>query len=152
MKFIETNKDIEDYSIKSKKTFNELLKLIELATSMQETILKQKNEVRRISFGLATIIYILLMILFIMKFYAINIFNVERFLQLTIITFGFIVGISIFSLFRIKTILSEMKVERAAMQELMEVIFNLRKVIPRNSIDLVDMTVLDLRLKRLRFY
>lgn len=142
----------ENYVNESKKTLSELSTLIDLATSMQETILKKKNEMRKTFFTLATIMYVALMILFVIKVYAIDIIDFEKFVQLSIVTFAFLVGILAFSLYRIKYIISEMKVERAAMQELMEVIFNLRKVIPKHSMGLVDMTVLDLRLKRLRFY
>ncbi|EEY5705010.1 hypothetical protein ESC46_26255, partial [Escherichia coli] len=113
---------------------------------------KQRNEIRRITFTLATVIYAALMMLFVIKVYATDIIHFDKFLQVSIFTFAFIAGISTFLLYRIKTILSEMKIERAAMQELMEVIFNLRKIIPKYSIDVVEMTILDLKLKRLRFY
>lgn len=137
---------------KFKKAFSELSTLIDLAISMQDTILKQRNEIRRITFTLATVIYAALMMLFVIKVYATDIIHFDKFLQVSIFTFAFIAGISTFLLYRIKTILSEMKIERAAMQELMEVIFNLRKIIPKYSIDVVEMTILDLKLKRLRFY
>ena len=137
---------------KFKKAFSELSTLIDLAISMQDTILKQRNEIRRITFTLATVIYAALMMLFVIKVYATDIIHFDKFLQVSIFTFAFIAGISTFLLYRIKTILSEMKIERDAMQELMEVIFNLRKIIPKYSIDVVEMTILDLKLKRLRFY
>lgn len=145
-------KNFDSHEKKFKKTFNELSTLIDLATSMQDTIVKQKNEIRKIIFVLATVIYVAIMILSVVKVYAIDVIQIDKFLQIAVLTLAFIAGMSTFSLYRIKNILNDMKIERAAMQELMEVIFNLRKIIPKYAIDLVDMTILDLKLKRLRFY
>lgn len=152
MKDDEISNYYEEHIKKSEKTLTELSTLIDMATLMQDTIVKKKNEIRKTILILATIIYVTLMTLFVIKFYAVTIINFDRFLQLSIFTFSFISGISAFSLFRIKTIINELKIERAAMQELMEVIFNLRKILKKNSFDLVDITILDLKLKRLRFY
>ncbi|MBS0854376.1 hypothetical protein JK158_21665 [Enterobacter sp. JGM127] len=148
----ELNPYLNTHEKRVKKTFEELSTLINMATSMQEDIAKMKKEIRRLSFTIGGVIYVIFTLLFIVKNYSAGILDIDRFLQFFAITISFIIVFSAFFLYRIKIILREVKVERAAMQELMEVIFNLRKILPKHSVDLVDLTILDLKLKRLRFY
>jgi len=137
---------------KFKQSFTELSTLIDMAVSMQSDITKQKKEMSKVIFTLSTLVYLSFMFLFVFNFYKLDSFRSETSLGVITITLTFIIGVASFSLYRIKNIMREIKIERAAMQELMEVIFNFRKVIPRSTINVVEMTILDLKLKRLRFY
>lgn len=148
----ELNPYLSTHDKRVKKTFEELSTLINMATSMQEDISRMKKEIRRISFTMGGVVYIIFTLLFVVKNYSVGILDIERFIQFFAITISFIIVFSAFFLYRIGIILREVKVERAAMQELMEVIFNLRKILPKHSVDVVDLTILDLKLKRLRFY
>ncbi|WP_216644065.1 hypothetical protein, partial [Salmonella enterica] len=68
-------------------------------------------------------------------------------IQVIVLTFSFSFGVSVLCIFRIKNTMEEIKIERYALQELMEIIFNLRKVLPKDDLDVVDLTIIDLKLK-----
>ena len=138
---------------KLEKKFEEMNTLISMASSMQESIIKKKKEVRNLILIMGVIIYLSFMTLILLKFFSNITLSNDRFNYLILVTFIFWTVFSIFSYSRIRDIYQELKIERYAMKELMEVIFNLRKSFSRyTNIDLVELTILDLKLKRLRFY
>lgn len=138
---------------KLEKKFEEMNTLISMASSMQESIIKKKKEVRNLILTMGVIIYLSIMTLILLKFFSNITLSNDRFNYLILVTFVFWTILSIFSYSRIRDIYQELKIERYAMKELMEVIFNLRKTFSRyTNIDLVELTILDLKLKRLRFY
>lgn len=138
---------------KLEKKFEEMNTLISMASSMQESIIKKKKEVRNLILTMGVIIYLSIMTLILLKFFSNITLSNDRFNYLILVTFVFWTILSIFSYSRIRDIYQELRIERYAMKELMEVIFNLRKTFSRyTNIDLVELTILDLKLKRLRFY
>lgn len=140
------------YHDNSNKIVNEISTLIDMAESMQKELVSKKNSITRIMLSIFIIIYLFLMSIFLFRTFTHGFSSVNYYSQLLFSSVFFLLVLIFSSAFRIKNILDEIRIERYAMQEIMEVIFNLRKVIPKNSLDVVDLTIIDLKLKRLRFY
>ncbi|HIE4545013.1 TPA: hypothetical protein ACXNIS_003211 [Providencia rettgeri] len=130
-------------------TFNELLSLIDLATSMQDSISKKRYEIKKILYISMAIMYIVIASIF---FFTYFITTTPKLITTYIIfvSFIFITLAPIF--YRIKTLRKEISIEMYMMKDIMEIIFNLRKIFPRNTISKIDITILDLKLRRLKFY
>lgn len=138
---------------KVEKKFEEMNTLIIMASSMQDGIIKKKKEVRNLILAIGIVIYLSFMLLVLLKFFSGITLSMEKFNYLILVTFVFWTVLGVICYSRFRDIYQDLRIERYAMKELMEVIFNLRKTFSKyENIDLVELTILDLKLKRLRFY
>ncbi|HFG5870849.1 TPA: hypothetical protein ACGH38_004529 [Salmonella enterica subsp. enterica serovar Mbandaka] len=136
----------------SRKQFNEMSTLIDMAEGMRSELLSKKKDIRKNILTIVSFAYLSIMAVIVFKFTTTALGMTDYIIQVIVLTFSFSFGVSVLCVFRIKNTMEEIKIERYALQELMEIIFNLRKVLPKDDLDVVDLTIIDLKLKRLRFH
>ncbi|HBV2183747.1 hypothetical protein ACDX32_26945 [Klebsiella quasipneumoniae] len=136
----------------SRKQFNEMSTLIDMAEGMRSELLSKKKDIRKNILTIVSFAYLSIMAVIVFKFTTTALGMTDYIIQVIVLTFSFSFGVSVLCIFRIKNTMEEIKIERYALQELMEIIFNLRKVLPKDDLDVVDLTIIDLKLKRLRFH
>lgn len=135
------------------KKFEEMNSLINMASSMHDGITKKKKEIRSLLVMLVLFMYITLMSLILIKFYMNESLSSYKFNYMILVTVVFYSIIGLYTYTRFRDISQDLRVEREAMEEIMEIIFNLRKLFSRyGNVDIVELTILDLKLKRLRFF
>jgi hypothetical protein len=141
----------------TKAIFEDITKLISLAEESNNSLQYAKNALLKIKIYLAWGILIAFVAPLFIVMYALRSNNV----QLLNLTTGAIIPLLLvvffFGLFfilpKLKNLNLEIKIERESLREIMEIIFNLKSMVEnRHEFDVVAMTILELRLKRMYFH
>lgn len=135
--------------------FNEINSLVEMATSIQSDIKSKRREIRFSLVKLLALLYFFVAIPFYLKPMIVNALGFNGYLSTIIFSLTTLLFLFLFIVLKIRDLRSDLKMDIAIMQDLMDVIFNFRKVFnnfDKNGLSLVEVTILDLKLRQLRFY
>lgn len=101
------------------------------------------------------LLYFFVAIPFYLKPMIVSALGFNGYLSTIIFSLTTLLFLFLFIVFKIRDLRSDLKMDIAIMQDLMDVIFNFRKVFnnfDKNGLSLVEVTILDLKLRQLRFY
>ncbi len=152
------SKKTESY-IELSNSFNEINYLIEMASSIQDAIKYKRREIRISFVKLASLLYffiaIAIAIPILIKPIITNIIGFYGYLSILLFSLTTLFFLSFILVMKIRELRVGLKVDIATIQELMEVIFNLRKIFnnfEKLGLSIVEVTILDLKLRQLRFH
>lgn len=135
--------------------FNEINSLVEMATTIQGDIKSKRREIRFSFVKMLALLYFFVAIPFYLKPIIINFLGFNGYLSTIVFSLTTLLFLFMVIVFKIRDLRHDLKVDVAIMQDLMDVIFNFRKVFnnfDKNGLSLVEVTILDLKLRQLRFY
>ncbi|EAA2010147.1 hypothetical protein D4X54_01520 [Salmonella enterica subsp. enterica serovar Give] len=134
--------------------YSEINKLIEMATSIQNEIKSKRREIRFSLVKLIALFYFFVAIPFLLKPILVGALGFNVYLSTIIFSLTTVFLLFLMIVFKIRDLKSDLKIDIATMQDLMDVIFNFRKVfnIEKHGLSVVEITILDLKLRQLRFY
>ena len=147
--------DLEDIRQYTTAIFDDITKLLSLAEESVYILQRAKDTLLKIKVYFTCSVLAAVMLIFLILSYSFRVNNIQL---LSLIGGGFFLliifaFISIFIIPKYKSLALEIRIQRESLKEIMEIIFNLKSIVAsRGHFDVITMTILELKLKRMHFY
>ncbi|CAI0699059.1 Uncharacterised protein [Serratia fonticola] len=147
--------DLKDLRQSTTAIFDDITKLLSLAEESIYILQRAKDTLLKIKVYFMCSVLAAVMLIFLILPYSFRVNNVQLLSLIGGVFFLLIIFafISIFIFPKYKSLALEVRIQRESLKEIMEIIFNLKSLVAnRGDFDVITMTILELKLKRMHFY